>query len=255
MEKLSVLIPAFNNEAYIRPCLESVRWADEILVCDSFSTDKTVEIAKSFGARIIQHEYLNSATQKNWALPQCRHNWVLEIDTDEILEEGLKAEIKEWLSKDPIPFDGFRVPRKNFVYGKWMKHGGIYPDYNIRLFRKSQGRFENREVHASLILSGKAGTLKHHLIHDGFKDVSSWLIKIERYTRYERDEWLKRKKPFPVAKHLLAAPLIFVNTYFLKLGCLEGYRGFLLSVLDAFNYFLVGARLWETAHSKDISSS
>jgi len=255
MQKLSVLIPSFNSEKTIGSTLESVRWADEILLCDSYSTDKTVQIAKEYGARIIQHEYINSARQKNWAIPQCQYEWVLIVDTDEIVEEGLKEETRSRLKEDEIAFDAFRIPRKNFLYGKWIRHADLYPDYQIRLFRKGKARYHEREVHAHVVVTGKVGTFEQHLRHNGFKDLSTWLIKVERYTRYERDECLKQNKPFQIVRHLVGAPLIFCNTFFLKLGFLDGYRGFLLSVLDAFYYFLIGARLWEMTHSRDESFS
>jgi len=255
MKTLSVLIPTFNNETLIRRCLESVKWADEILVCDSYSTDRTLEIARAYTDRIVQHEYLNSAAQKNWAIPQCRHDWVLLVDTDEVLEEGLKEEIERTLETQDVAYEGFRIPRKNFLYGKWMKHGGLYPDYQIRLFRKDKGRYLEREVHAHVTVSGRVGTMEHHVLHHGFKDLSTWLIKNERYTRYERDEVLKQRKPVQKLKYLLGAPLVFLDTFLLKLGFLDGIRGFLISVLNAFYYFLIGARLWETDYLRDASSS
>ena len=255
MQKLSVLIPTFNNEASIRSCLETVSWADEILICDSYSTDSTLEIARAYTNRIIQHEYINSAKQKNWAIPQCQYDWVFILDTDEVLEEGLKEEIRRCSERNGVSFDGYRIPRKNFVYGRWVKHAGLYPDYQVRLFRKEKGRYIEREVHAHVVLAGKVGTLEHHLLHNGFKDISTWLTKIERYTRYERDECLKQRKPLQALKHLFGAPLIFLDTFFLKLGFLEGHRGLLVSALNTFYYFLIGVRLWETAHTKDRSSS
>ena len=255
MHKLSVLIPCYNSEKVIRSALESVKWADEILICDSYSTDRTLEICRNYTDRIIQHEYINSAKQKNWAIPQCRHDWVLAVDTDEVLEDGLKEEIQYWLKRDSIPYDGFRIRSKNFIYGKWIKHARLYPEYHVRLFQKDRGKFQDREVHAHLIVPGAVGTLTHHLLHNGFKDVSSWVIKIERYTRYECTERLKRRHAFQISKHFLGTPAVFCDRFFLKLGFLDGYRGFLVSALDAFYYFLIGVRLWEAIHSKEKFSS
>ena len=245
MNKLSILIPSFNSEKTIRDTLESVKWADEILVCDSYSTDRTLEIAKEYGARIIQHEYVNSATQKNWAIPQCKYDWVLIVDTDEALEPGLREEIQERLEKDTPSVDGYLIPRKNFIYGRWMKYGGIYPDHQLRLFRRGKGRYETREVHAHLFVPGKVEALKHHLLHQGFKDLKTWMIKFERYMGYETDELVKQRKKFNLLRVTLYPLLTFLKTYFLKLGILEGYRGFLLAVLDGFYYFMMYAKLFE----------
>ena len=121
---ISILLPTFNSAATVRETLESVKWADEILVVDSFSTDRTLEICSEYGARIIQHEYLNSARQKNWAAPQCKHEWVLQIDTDETLETGSREEIEAALATSNT-VDAFRLPRKNHVRGRWMRHAGI----------------------------------------------------------------------------------------------------------------------------------
>src|SRR6185295_16160861 len=122
---ISILLPTFNNANLVRETLESVKWADEILVVDSFSTDGTVEICREHGARVLQHEYVNSARQKNWAAPQCRHDWVLQIDTDETLEAGSREEIEAALQSSET-VDAFRLPRKNHVLGRWMRHAGIY---------------------------------------------------------------------------------------------------------------------------------
>ena len=136
--KLSVLLPTFNNAGIVRAALESVRWADEILVVDSYSTDNTLDICREYGARIIQHEYVQSAKQKNWAIPQCAHQWVLQIDTDEVLEAGLREEIQAVLESPPAGVDGFRINFKHQVLGQWVRVCGLYPEYHLRLFRRAR---------------------------------------------------------------------------------------------------------------------
>ncbi len=123
--KLSVLLPTFNNAEIIRPTLESVKWADEILVVDSFSTDSTLDICREYGAHIIQHEYIQSAKQKNWAIPQCAHEWVLQVDTDEVLEPGLREELETVLANPPGSVDGFRINFKHQVLGDWLRVCGL----------------------------------------------------------------------------------------------------------------------------------
>src|SRR5258708_24396057 len=188
---ISILLPTFNSSATVRDTLESVKWADEILVVDSFSTDTTLEICREYGARIIQHEYINSARQKNWAAPQCRHEWVLQIDTDEILEPGAREEIEAALASRADRVQAFRLPRKNHVLGRWMRHCWIYPDYQTRLFRHDSGRCIEREVHAHITVPGEVRTLKHHIMHCGMPNISKQIRNLDRYTRYEADELRK----------------------------------------------------------------
>src|SRR5947207_7106012 len=141
-EKLSVLVPVFNEEANLPACLESVRdIADEIFVVDSFSTDRTIEIAKSCGARVVQHEYINSAAQKNWAIPQCAHEWVFIIDADERMTPQLRDEIRSLLNQPQPSCDGYFVTRRNFFLGGEIRHGGWESNDVQRLFLREKGRY------------------------------------------------------------------------------------------------------------------
>lgn len=245
MAKLTVLIPCFNSEKVVRPTLKSVQWADEIVACDSFSTDRTLDLMREAGARIIQNKYINSASQKNWAIPQCSHEWILIVDTDEVLEPALIEEIQNIILKDDLKFQAYKIPRKNFVYGAWMKHGGLYPDYQIRLFRKGNARYESREVHASMIVKGEIGRVKGHFLHEGFKDIREWFLKTERYVTYERDEFIKKGRKFSFFKALFYPPIIFLRNYFLRRGFLQGFPGFLIASLDSVYYFMIYSKLYE----------
>jgi glycosyltransferase involved in cell wall biosynthesis len=246
MKKLTVLIPAFNSEKTLRDTMESVKWADEILLCDSGSTDRTLEIAKEYGARIIQHEYINSALQKNWAIPQCAHEWILQLDSDETLEQGLKEEIKQALQDMDPKVHALKLRRKNYAYGKWLKHGAFYPDYQTRLFLRDFGRFEEREVHAHVMVTGKSKTLRGHILHKDFKDLSTWLIKIERYMRYEYAQLIKEGKAFSIVRAVFYPAALFVRDYLFKRGFMDGWPGFLGAILNSFYYFLKYARLKES---------
>jgi glycosyltransferase involved in cell wall biosynthesis len=244
-EKLSVLLPTFNSVSIVRDCLESVKWADEILVADSFSTDRTLEICREYGARIIQHVYIQSAKQKNWAIPQCRFEWVLQIDTDEQLEEGAREEIQDAIAHAVAGVDAFRIPRKNHILGSWLRVSNLYPDYQTRLFRRDAGRFEDKEVHAHVRVPGEVKSLRHHILHYGMTSISKQLSNIDRYSRYQADELHKRGKRFHW-HHLVLRPLaIFVYYYFWKRGITAGYRGFLVSAIDATFDFWTHAKLWE----------
>ena len=249
--KISVLIPCYNAEKTIHATLESVKWTDEILVCDSFSTDKTLEIAKEFGARIVQREYINSAKQKNWAIPQCSHSWILQIDSDEVLEEGLKEEVLKAINEADTQTHAFKIRRKNFAYGKWIRYGGFYPDYQKRLFRKEVGYFEEKEIHAHVIVSGKVGTLNGNILHHDFKDLSTWLIKFERYMRYECDQLIKEKIKFSYSRVPIYPPALFIRDFFLKQGFRDGWLGFEMAILNSFYFFLKYAKLWEYEWKKN----
>jgi glycosyltransferase involved in cell wall biosynthesis len=243
--KISVLLPTYNEQEIIRDCLESIKWADEILVVDSFSTDRTLDIVQEYGARIIQHEYINSARQKNWAFPQCQHEWILQIDTDEILEEGAEDEIINTISTTPSDVQAYKLPRKNHFLGKWIKNAGMYPDFQTRLFRKDSGKWQDREVHAHVQVPNKVGILEHHIIHYGAPALTRQLRNIDRYTRYEADELKKRGKRFHWSKLLIHPWMIFFYRYFFLKGFLDGWRGFIICVYLSFYSFFTHAKLWE----------
>ena len=243
--RISILLPTFNNAATVRETLESVKWADEILVVDSFSTDATLDICSQYGARIIQHEYLNSAKQKNWALPQCQNEWVLQIDTDEVLEAGLREEIEQKLAATSHEVHAFRLPRKNHMLGRWIRYGGIYPDYQTRLFRRDAGRWIEREVHAHVQVAGRVKTLQHHIMHFGMPNISKQLHNLDRYTRYEADELRKGGIRFRWTGLTLRPCAIFVQRYLLERGFLEGWRGLIFCGYLAIYVFLTQAKLWE----------
>ena len=243
--KISILLPTFNSAAQVRPTLESVKWADEILVVDSFSSDGTLALCREYGARIIQHEYIQSAKQKNWAIPQCAHEWILQIDTDEILEPGGSAEIITVLTNAAADTHAFRLPRKNHILGQWLTVGNLYPDYQTRLFRRDLARFEDKQVHAHVRVPGRVSTLQHHLLHYGMKSISNQLRNLDRYSRYQADELKKRGKKFHWHQLALRPIAVFGYYFFWKRGFVAGYRGWLVAALSASFDFWAHAKLWE----------
>src|SRR5258708_2535424 len=242
---ISVLLPTYNCAGIVRDTLESLKWADEILVVDSYSTDRTLEICRDFGVRIIQHEYVNSAKQKNWAVPQCKHEWVLQIDTDEVVSPELKDEIEQALAAAAPDVDAFRIPRRNHVLGRFMRFAGIYPDYQTRLFRRDRGHWQEREVHAHVVFPGKAVVLRHDLLHFGMPHLSKQIRNLDRYTRYEADEFKKLGKRFRWHDLLLRPWLIFLHRYLWLQGIRDGRRGFILCAYLAMYEFFSRAKLWE----------
>jgi glycosyltransferase involved in cell wall biosynthesis len=244
-QRISILLPTFNNATTVRETLESVKWADEILVVDSFSADDTLAICSEYGARIVQHEYVNSAKQKNWAVAQCKHEWVLQIDTDEVLEPGAREEIETVVNSAPLQIHAFRLPRKNHVLGRWVRRAGIYPDFQTRLLRRDAGRWVEREVHAHVKVSGEVETLRHHILHYGMPNISKQLRNLDRYTRYEADELRKHGVSFGWTRVTVRPCFVFLKRYVWERGFLEGWRGLILSAYLAIYYFLTQAKLWE----------
>lgn len=248
--KITALIPTFNNANSIQKTLENIRWVDHILVVDSFSKDDTVNIAKTFGAEVIQHEYINSATQKNWALQFINDGWVLQIDTDEFLEENAERLIRDASANAGSEVNCFRMARKNHVLGKWVRYGGIYPDYQYRLFRKGKAEWRDKEVHSHLIVTGKTEGIETQILHYGMPDISKQVKNLDRYTRYETDELKKKNRSFSWIKWLFYPPLIFLHRYIWLQGFRDGWRGFFLARYAAMYYFISHSKLKELEELK-----
>lgn len=243
-EKITVLVPCFNEEANIRACLESVTWADEIFVVDSGSTDRTLEIAREFTDRIVVHEYINSATQKNWAIPQAAHPWVLVVDSDERVTGQLRESILKALA-DPQGNDGFRIQRRTIFFGRAINHCGWEREYLTRLFRRDKGRYEDRAVHADVIVDGKVGALQGILHHDTYRSMDAYLEKYGRYTTWSSMD-LEKKGAHASWTNLALRPLArFVKMFILRRGFMEGRHGFVLCSLAAMSVFMKYAKLWE----------
>ncbi len=262
--KITVLVPAFNVEKTIKRCLKSAAWADEILVVDGSatgsSTDKTAAIARSMGAQVIKHKYAYSAAQKNWAIPRAKHDWVFLLDSDEVITAELREEIIKLLKSPALNnYDGYAIARRHYFLGKWLRWGGRYPLYNIRLFRKTC-RYEDRDVHAHIILpKDKVKKLKHDMIHYSDPTLNHFFSKFNRYTAYQANymmkwkrgekkiEWKKLFTHYIYGKSLVKdiwyflplAPISrFVYMYFLRLGFLDGYYGFLIAMLYSFQDYV-----------------
>jgi glycosyltransferase involved in cell wall biosynthesis len=226
---VSVLIPCFNNEDVIEECLQSVEWVDEIVVCDSFSTDRTCAIAEEYADRVLRHEYGNSASQKNWAIPQMAHEWVLIVDTDERVSPALRVEIEQILEA-PCEYVGFQVPRANHMFGRRLHYGGDWPDYQIRLFQRDAGRYQTREVHAHVLLEGKCGTLTSPLMHYPHRSITSLRrVLLRRYTTWEALEKHKQGVRFSWHQLLVRPTGAFFMRYIVRQGFRDGWQGLFMS--------------------------
>jgi len=242
--KLTALIPAFNEEEMIRDCLESLRWADEILVVDSISGDRTQEIAREFGARVLQHKYENSAAQKNWSIPLATHSWVLLVDADERVTPELREEIRSILTEGPR-HEAYWIRRVNHFLGKRMNHCGWETDKVIRLFRRDVARYEDREVHAEISLPGPLPVLQHPLLHYSFRGFAQYWGKMRAYSDWGASQMWKEGKRAGWASIGLRPLQRFLKMYVARLGFLDGIHGLVLSMLGAFSVFLKYAKLWE----------
>ncbi len=237
MPRLSVTVIVLNEEANIGPCLESVKWADELVVVDTGSRDRTREIAGTFTDRIFETTWQGFAGTKNFALDQARGDWVFSLDADERVPAALKEEILGVVASDG-PLAGYRVPRKNYFCGRWIRHLGWYPDYTLRLFRRGQGLFREREVHEEVVVNGPVGKLHTPLEHYTYKDVSDYLKRMDRYARLAARE-MAGKGRRPRSGELLWRPFFtFLNLFFVRRGFLEGSLGYTLAVLGSQYNFL-----------------
>jgi len=247
---ISVSIICFNEEKKIRRCLESVKWADEIVVLDSFSTDRTLEICKEYTDNIHQHKFDGHIQQKNRAIDLCPNEWVFCIDADEVVSKELKESILT-IDTAKTDFKGFAVPRKVFYLGKWINHGGWYPDYKIRFFNKKFGKWGGINPHDTVVVNGKTAKLKGDLQHYSYENIKAHLDQVNKFTDIMALEYGKiGEKPSVI--NLTIRPFIkFIKMYFLKFGFLDGKRGFIIAVIASFYVFMKFVKLFENKIKKD----
>ena len=241
---LSVILITKNEEANVAECLESVRWADEVVVVDSQSTDRTREIAANYTDKVFSFEWEGYAANKNIALSKTTKEWVLWIDADERVTPELAAEIQQVLSTKPS-LNGFEMPRKAFFLGRWIKHCGWYPGYVSRLFRRDQAKFDDRLVHESVNLTGSKGRLKGALLHYTDNDLDHYLSKFNKYTSLAAQELADKNRRTNPVSMLFRSLHTFCRMYFLRLGFIDGVEGLVLSLLSGGYVFTKYAKLWE----------
>ncbi len=249
-QKLTVIIITLNEEQNISECLSGVMWADEIIVADSFSTDKTVEIAKTFTDKVIQFEWKGYSAAKNYALQLAQNNWVLSLDADERVTPELSIEIQSILESAGGSFDGYEIARRAYFLGKWIKHCGWYPGYTTRLFKKNMGSFNSSLVHERLDLKGKLGRLKNDLLHYTDRNIFQYFEKFNRYTTLAAGEMAGKGKKFRITDLIFRPLFTFGKMYFIRSGWLDGLHGLILSVFSATYVFTKYAKLWELKINK-----
>jgi len=249
MQDLSVAIITQNEENNIRDCLESVKWASEIVVVDAFSEDKTAEICRCFTDKVFLKQWNGFAEQKQYALDHCTSQWVLSIDADERVTAELREEILR-LFEQELLFDGYYVARRSYFLGRWMRYGGWYPGYQLRLFRRDAARVSRARVHEGFIVTGKTGTLQHDLLHYSHSSLNESLQKLNRYTSLEALDVYTRKRVrwYDFLLHPAGA---FLKKYIVQKAVLEGMHGFLLSMITAFLKMVLYMKIWLIQHESD----
>ncbi len=246
MQKVSAIIPSFNEERNIAQAIESVLWADEIIVVDSFSTDTTVDIVTRYeNVTLIQHEYENSAAQKNWIIPQAKHDWIFLLDADERVTPQLEKEVKSILNKENIKEVGFWIYRSNDFMGKRLNYSGWQGDKVVRLFKKSC-RYENKRVHAEIITdNGTFGALENKLLHNTYHGFDHYIAKLNRYAWWQANDLFKQNKHQITPYHLLVKPIArFLKHFVVQQGFRDGFPGFVISALKAYAVATRYVKLW-----------
>jgi len=244
--RLSVVVITWNEEERLRACLESAAWADELVVVDAESRDKTVQIAREFTDHVLVRPWPGFAEQKNFALAQAGGEWLLSLDADEEIPAELREEILALLAGGP-PCAGYQVARRNIFWGRWMRHGGLYPDWQLRLFRRGVGHFVPRAVHESVEVDGPVGRLRNALVHRSYRDTADFLERANRYSSLAAEDWIRRggrSRPTDLVLRPLAR---FGSMYLARAGFLDGWRGFLLATLYAYYVFIRSVKIWERA--------
>ncbi len=242
MKKLSVIVITKNEEKNIRACLESVRQADEIVVVDAESTDRTRAICHEFTDKIYIRAWDGFAAQKQFALDQATHEWVLSLDADERVRPELWQEILILL-KGGTDFDGFRIARRSYFMGKWMRYGGWYPGYQVRLFRRNRTGVSSARVHEGFLVEGRIGTLTQDLDHFSHPTLFHSLEKLNRYSTLEALDRLDRKRVRPI--HFITHPLsAFLHKFIVQRAFLDGFYGFLLSWISALVKMALYMKIW-----------
>lgn len=246
--KISVVISAFNEEHKIKDCLESVKWADEIIFIDSGSTDKTLEIAKNYTSKIYKRpNNLMLNVNKNYGFTKATGDWILCLDADERVTPQLQSDIQlaiEQSNNETI--HGYWIPRKNIIFGKWIQHTGWYPDYQLRLFKKDKGKFEEKHVHEMIKLDGETKKLSEHIMHYNYDSINHFIQKMTIiYAPNEAEQLLKNGYKFQWQDVVRMPIKEFLSRFFAQEGYKDGLHGLVLSLFMAFYHLVIFGYLWE----------
>lgn len=243
--RVTACITTWNEEQNIDRCLSSLDWCDEIVVVDSFSTDRTVELCRRYTDRVYQHAWLGYIGQKNLAREKASHPWVLYVDADEEVSPQLKSEILAELREPGNLFVGYTFPRMVRYLGRWIRHGEWYPDLKLRLFLKAKGRSGGQEPHDQVLIEGPVKQLNGQLYHYSYDDIRDHLNRTNHYSSISAEEKFKAGHRVHLTDIAIRPFLRFIRAYFLRAGFLDGRRGFLIALIIAFGVCMKYAKLWE----------
>ena len=242
---LSIVVITKNEGARLADCLKSVEWADEVIVLDDESTDNTVELAGSLGARVSRRKMDIEGKHRNFAYGLAKNDWILSLDADERVTPELKDEIIETLAKKPA-CNGYTIPRRNFIGNTWVRYGGMYPSAQLRLFRKGVFRYdEEAEVHPQAYMPDPRGALKNDLLHYTYRDFTDAIAKMDRQTDLEAKKWFREKRKVGTFSILRKMVDRFWRAYISKKGYKDGVNGLFLAVNSGMYQFLSYAKYWE----------
>lgn len=241
-----------NEQPNIERCLASVQWAEEILVVDTESTDQTVTLARKSGARVVQKEWLGYGPQKAFAAKEAKFDWILSIDADEAVGAELALEIQQrFVSLNPTT--AYKIPRRSWFMGRWIRHGGWYPDWQIRLFNRKHSMWDNAQIHES-VKSQRVAQLENDLLHYVFKDISHQINTNNRYSSLLAEKDFSSGKRFALHRVVVKPFVKFVECYIVKQGCRDGLPGFAIAIGAAYSVFLRWIKIWELGQAKKGSS-
>ncbi|MCK5849861.1 MAG: glycosyltransferase family 2 protein [Kiritimatiellae bacterium] len=254
-EKVSACITAGNEEKNIRRCLDSVKWADEIIVVDSFSTDRTVEICREYTNRVYSHRWLGYIGQKNLIKDLADGPWILFIDADEEISESLRDEIIAELESDSCnKIAGYEFTRLVKFLGRWIKHGDWYPDIKLRIFRKDRGHCGGKEPHDKTTVNGPVKHLHGDMYHYTYDEISDQLETINRFSSITANGQYADKKTFHMHDLLLRPIIRFIRSYIFRRGFMDGLPGLIIAMTCSYGVFVKYAKLWEKGLHKTPSS-
>ena len=246
---LSVVIIAKNEERAIGESLESVSWADEVIVVDDMSSDRTSEISKRHGARVVQRKMEIEGEHRNRAYALAKNEWVLSLDADEKVSPGLREEIIQKLSGNPS-YVGFSIPLRNYIGNRWVRYGGWYPAAKLRLFRKERFRYEEVGVHPRAFLDGEEGDLKGDILHKGYPDFAPFCDSLNRQTSLEAEKWFSEKRKIGILLCFYKALDRFLRTFIFKQGFRDGFLGFMVAYYAGLYQVMSYAKYWEFKQRK-----
>lgn len=248
--KITACITAFNEESNIARCLDSLTWCDEIVVLDSFSSDKTVEISKRYTNRVYQHEWLGYIGQKNLIRGMATHAWVLFLDADEEVSPALKKEIKTALADNHGRYAGYEFPRMVYFLGKWIRHGEWYPDIKLRLFLKERGRSAGKEPHDQVLVDGQIARLTAPIYHYTYDSIEDQLNTMNRFTSITAKQKMGEGKCVHWHDVIIRPMWRFFKAYIIKRGFMDGRRGLLIACITTFTVGIKYCKLWEARNAE-----